>query len=363
LFWIANLYKAWYHIPKEQWNEPLTQRSFSIIIAIRNEEENLQKLFDSLRKINYPLHLFEIIFVNDHSEDSSITLIESFVKENTDLQIHLINLSPQENGKKVALQKAYALSQYELLLMTDGDCQVPKDWISITNQYFHNSAIKMLLGGIRIVAYPHFIQKFQALDVLAMIGSSAGAVALNNPIMNKGANLALGKSILSTIDMAALRTEMASGDDLFMLHETVKVYGAKSVRFIKESAHFVDTIAQDSFSELIHQRLRWVSKSKAYSQWFLIATSLVIFFQNISLVLLFFYGIYNSQFLLVFIQIILIKMAIDYFFLKNISSFVGQKKLMAAYPLTAIIYPFFVSFTAIAGQFSSFKWKNRRHQK
>ena len=37
----------------------------SVIIPARNEEENIGKLLSSLEKQNYPLHLFEVIVVDD----------------------------------------------------------------------------------------------------------------------------------------------------------------------------------------------------------------------------------------------------------------------------------------------------------
>ena len=42
---------------------------FSIIVPFRNEAENLPVLLESLSKLNYPMELFEVILVDDESEE------------------------------------------------------------------------------------------------------------------------------------------------------------------------------------------------------------------------------------------------------------------------------------------------------
>ena len=51
--------------------------TFSVIIPFRNEAKNLPKLLESVQSLKYPKHLFEVIFVNDFSEDDSVYLINS----------------------------------------------------------------------------------------------------------------------------------------------------------------------------------------------------------------------------------------------------------------------------------------------
>ena len=50
--------------------------SVSIIIPFRNEAENLPKLLKSIDAQEYPKHLFEVILVDDDSEDYSVKTIK-----------------------------------------------------------------------------------------------------------------------------------------------------------------------------------------------------------------------------------------------------------------------------------------------
>ena len=48
---------------------------FSVIVPFRNEAEHLPKLLDSISHLNYPKSMFEIILVDDDSEDDSLKTI------------------------------------------------------------------------------------------------------------------------------------------------------------------------------------------------------------------------------------------------------------------------------------------------
>ena len=66
-----------------------TKTSFSVVIPFRNEAENLLGLLESISKLKYPRHKFEIIFVDDDSNDGSTEIIERFflIKENSKKKI------------------------------------------------------------------------------------------------------------------------------------------------------------------------------------------------------------------------------------------------------------------------------------
>ena len=54
-------------------------QNFSIVVAARNEVESIQNLLDSFEIINYPKEHFEIIIVNDHSDDNTFGIVESVI--------------------------------------------------------------------------------------------------------------------------------------------------------------------------------------------------------------------------------------------------------------------------------------------
>lgn len=333
------------------------QKSFSLIIAIRNEEENLVKLLESINLQQYPSNNFEIILVDDHSTDSSPLIITSFKQNHPDLDIKYLALDENQSGKKAALHLAYKNAQYDYYLLTDGDCFLPKNWISSANDCFTNKEIKMLLGGVQIENPKSFIQKFQALEMSSLIASGAGAAGINHPILNNGANLAFKKEILEHINIQNLQMNRASGDDIFLLSETKRIYGAKSIRFKHEN--FVKTPPIKSLSDLLNQRFRWVSKAKVYKDSFVILTSLLVFLQNLLLITLLFAALFSPAIGISFLYVLLLKSTVDFMLLQKATK---QKSLLKYYPLIALAYPIFLVYTAVLGQFISFTWKERKHK-
>ena len=356
-------FKGWITTKPYPHKNTYSQNKFSIVIAIRNEEKNIAGLLKSLAQQNYPNHLFEIIIIDDHSEDDSALIINDFIANNPSLEIQCITLDAHSIGKKRALQKAYQIAKYQYLILTDGDCIVKPDWLSISNDYFQESQTKMLLGGVQINSPKYFVQKFQALELLSLIGSGAGSAAISHPILSNGANLAFTKDILNKINLKTLNMDKASGDDIFLMLETQKIFGTEAIKFVKHPQHFVHTEAIMSWPDLIQQRLRWVSKSSAYSNFFLQLISIIVLAQNILIIVLASLSFYYHQLYITALLIISLKIITDFFFLRSISHFVKQRKLLIYYPIIALLYPFFISYTAIVGQFSPFIWKERKHRK
>ena len=53
------------------------QTKVSIIVAARNEAENIVALLNALQKQDYPKSLLEIIIVDDHSDDETANLVHT----------------------------------------------------------------------------------------------------------------------------------------------------------------------------------------------------------------------------------------------------------------------------------------------
>ncbi len=59
-----------------QKNPPKSDLNFSIIIAAKNEEENLPALINSLNGLNYPKEKFEIVMVDDNSNPTILSILQ-----------------------------------------------------------------------------------------------------------------------------------------------------------------------------------------------------------------------------------------------------------------------------------------------
>ena len=103
----------------------------SVIVAARNEEENIENCVIALAAQDYPQKNYNVYIINDRSEDGTEKIISKFVSKHPNF--HLINISsvpPNTSPKKHALQMGIDTSYGAIILTTDADCIPPDGWIS-----------------------------------------------------------------------------------------------------------------------------------------------------------------------------------------------------------------------------------------
>lgn len=93
----------------------------SILVPVRNEEQCIRPITHEITTVMNAANLpFEIIFINDHSTDKTVTVTNATVKEYPGVQI--ISLV-EEYGKDAALLKGMHAARGEVLVTLDGDLQ------------------------------------------------------------------------------------------------------------------------------------------------------------------------------------------------------------------------------------------------
>jgi cellulose synthase/poly-beta-1,6-N-acetylglucosamine synthase-like glycosyltransferase len=119
------------------------QPSLAIIIAVRNEEEDLAMALQSLCNINY--QNCRIIVVNDRSTDRTPEILKDFKRSYPQLNVVSINILPGGwLGKNNALYQGYLNSTEEWLLFTDADIVFHPDAISRALGYAVNNQLDHL---------------------------------------------------------------------------------------------------------------------------------------------------------------------------------------------------------------------------
>ena len=111
----------------------------SIVIAARNEEKNIKQCLEKCVNQAYPSIKFEIVVVNDRSEDKTAKIIKKFAIDYKNVRLINIEALPAEyknSGKKYALKQGIENSKGEIILLTDADCLPKTGWIKGIVQYF-----------------------------------------------------------------------------------------------------------------------------------------------------------------------------------------------------------------------------------
>ena len=95
--------------------------SISVVIPAYNEEENIRllvvKTVEALKSVSVD---FEIIVVDDGSEDNTLSIMRQFACENENIVVirHL-----KREGKSMALRSGFAIARGEAIVIIDADLQ------------------------------------------------------------------------------------------------------------------------------------------------------------------------------------------------------------------------------------------------
>ena len=358
LFLFFGFGKVPVHVPAEA----AADNSFLIIIPFRNERKNLEALFASLLAMDYSREAFEIIFVNDNSEDDSEELCRSFIDSHPDLQMKLLN-SVRSSGspKKDAIRTAIDASAFPYILTTDADCTVPPGWLQNYSSILQETGADLVAGPVVLNRKKGTLNTFQELDFLSLQAATIGAFGIGKPIMCNGANLCYRKEAFLEAEGFKGNEGIASGDDIFLLGKFVA--DNKRTAFLKSPEAIVSTQAQPDLSSLFSQRIRWAAKTSAYEDPFAKMVGVAVILMNLLLVLgvIFLAAGYDVKQVLLFS--FFLKFNADFMLIYRGAEFFGREKSMKSYFWVCLLYPFFCTTVGILSIFSGYTWKGRSFRK
>lgn len=345
----------------------------SVIIAARNEEKNIEECLKSLAKQSYPVTLFEVIVVNDHSEDMTADIINR-LKAESGLQVVLLE-NEGNNGKKAAIKKGILSSRGEYLLFTDADCRVSSDWIlSITECFIIKNPV-FITGPVMLSNTNGFFNAFQCLEFSSLIASTAGSIAVDKPVMANGANMAYSKHhYLKMLEEKkdVMEEKFASGDDVFTMFSMKYTFGAEKITFLHSLKGMVFTSAKENLKALLEQRFRWVSKSRGYTDKDAILTAVLVFGCNLMILFMLIAGLWDlclflcgeapleALWFVTTVMLLAAKASADYYLLSTFLRKLNKTELLKWFPVAVIPVMLFTVISAILGNIVNVFWKERR---
>ncbi|MEO1712759.1 MAG: glycosyltransferase, partial [Bacteroidota bacterium] len=189
------------------------QAPLVVLIPARNEEASITACLHSLQAQNYPDHLWSCLVVDDHSTDQTRAQITSF----QDPRIKLLTLTKEDvGGKKQALQLGIDQSSEPIILTTDADCILPSDWLRSMAYHFEQKEAWFVSGNVVFSPERNGFERFQALDLLGMMGLTMAGIASGMMHLGNGANLGFSREAFLAVGGYTGNAERASGDDVFL---------------------------------------------------------------------------------------------------------------------------------------------------
>lgn len=328
--------------------------SFSIIVPARNEEANIRQCLLSILAQQYPQHLFELIVIDDQSDDRTSAIVKEVISEHPGRSISLIGLEQDEqfvSQKKAAITRAVAQAANEFIVLTDADCTTGVRWLSTINAFTVATPSKMIYAPVEYKAGNVF-EKMQLLEFAALVAIGGAAIRLRNPNMCSAANLIFEKQLFDEIGGYEGNEDIASGDDEFLLHKAFKLYPDR-IHFLKSRDAIVKTTANGSLRELTDQRRRWVSKSTKYENRYITAILTGAYLFNLAIVVNLFLDFRTGLLLLA------VKTLCEGLFLYNVMSFFRKRAYLLFLPLAEIFHIIYVLVIGIWANIRPFQWKGR----
>lgn len=243
--------------PKNKNKEPV-----SVVICARNEQENLEKHLPTILAQDYPD--YEVIVVNDCSEDESEFVLERFQKKYKHLKVTTIK--PDEkfyHTKKLALTIGIKAAKNDLVLLTDADCSAySKKWIEKMQENFTDKT-EIVLGYGGYIKEKKIINNIIRFDTLFIALQYLTFALGKKTYMGVGRNLAYRKSIFFKNKGFASHNHIESGDDDLFISEVANKTNT-SIEISHES--ITRSNAEPSFSAWFKQKKRHITTGKLYKR-------------------------------------------------------------------------------------------------
>ena len=319
----------------------------SVIVAAKNEEENIPALIDSLSNQSYSSSLFEVIIVDDDSSDGTFNKATSLTKGFDNFSVYKA-VDKKFPGKKGALQFGIEKAKNPFILITDADCKPEKNWIE-------SFASKLDLGNDFVFGIAPFVQnktlvnKISCFENLRTQLLTLSFANLGLPYSAAARSFGFRKDSFDKLSGYKNTTETLSGDDDLLLREAVK--NKMKIDIVTDDDSFVYSDTPESFSEYLKQKSRHTSTSLHYlfihkltlGLWHLI--NLFMLFSPILI-------IFNINFLILF----LIKIGGDIYLASTAKKYFGYRFNFIEIFFHQIVYEVLLIINIFNALFRKVEW-------
>jgi len=331
----------------------LKEPNVSVIVAARNEEENIKELLEDLSRQTYPQAKLQIIIANDRSTDQTWSIVNDYInKYNNFIGVKISELSKSMTPKKYALTKAIEKSEGEIIISTDSDCRVPNTWVeSMITTFDEETGIVIGYSKIDTISERLF-DHYQSIDFLSLMSANAGTLGWGNAWTGSGQNIAYRRSAFDKVNGFNPVADKISGDDFYLVQEISKIAKAK---YNINPTGFVKTKPSSNIIKFTCQRIRWASNTKKLfnTNFFFLLFLFVNLFINIILL--------SALLLKSCWQLLPMLFGIKFLF-DTMVLFYGSKQFrtkikLKSYLLWFFLQPLYTPFLGIFSMVGKFRWK------
>lgn len=294
----------------------------SVLIAARNEQENIINCLRSIKHMDYPKEKLQVLIGNDQSEDETAALVTKYIADKP--YMTLVNITEKlgkARGKANVLAQLAHKANGSVFLITDADIQVNTKWAKELVSHFDSPKMG-IVSGTTIVKDKGYMGRMQEIDWMYFMGLLKSFANIKLHCTAVGNNMAIKRdAYFSTGGYETL--EFSITED-YKMYNAVRKFGWKTKNILNpRSLNRSSAIA--NFTTLMHQRKRWLTGAKElpFYWWILfgvfalfVPSIILLAIVNIKLAVIF-YGIklsIQTATVVILQQQLRIKKNIDYLF-------------------------------------------------
>jgi len=336
----------------------------SVVFATRNEEENISRCLQSLFCQTYRKDLYEVIMVDDNSNDNTFSIAETMSNEYDNLKLMKASYSDKVTGKQKALDTGIRYSKGEIIITLDADCQAPSCWIENIVKEFdpkvgliagystfdENLCYENLLGKIFF--------KLQLLELLSQYIFSMGNISQGLAWTCTGNNLSYRRKLYN--ELGGLEALGMTGLEDNMLIQWVGKYTNWQIMALPSNIVYTQYVK--TVPEFFAQRIRWASSSTKYKLslvLFLIVSYLFYLFTFFAIALVI-SGFLSLHGLLIILSL---KIIPEFLLVSKGLILFNKLNLLIYFPLIQPIQLIYILICGIYGLSGTFVWKGREIRK
>ncbi|QCR22418.1 glycosyltransferase [Pontibacter sp. SGAir0037] len=229
----------------------------SILIAARNEENNILACLKAIEALDYPAGLVEVLIGDDASTDATKAVVDAFIKDKPLYKcITITGKMGQAKGKGNVLAHLAKLASSDYFFFTDADIQVPRQWVHVMLSEMQEDV--GVVTGITTTKGAGLFARLQNMDWLYALGLMQMVADLKLPVSTMGNNMLLRRQAYEAVGGFEVIPFSVTEDVAIFKAIIEKGWQSRNIydRRVLALSEPAETILQ-----LLHQRKRWMRGS------------------------------------------------------------------------------------------------------
>jgi len=240
--------------PEEKPEKPEEYPLVSVLLAARNEEQNIERCLEALTALDYPDGRLEILVGDDNSSDRTFEIAARISEQHHHVQlISIKETMGLARGKANVLAHLAKEASGEIFLITDADEAVPEQWASAMVGSFTPEV--GIVSGTTTCARGRFFETMQSIDWLHFMGYIKAFANAGRSCTAVGNNMAVRAEAYS--QTGGFENLKFSITEDYRLFQAVTSKGWKWYNNLDSNTLGVARPIT-GLKELLHQRKRWL---------------------------------------------------------------------------------------------------------